>query len=217
MTKTIHIVAAGPKELLPHLSHSEKEDITWLGVDRGVYFILEMGITPDFAVGDFDSVTEKEWEIIEDKAPAIRRVQPEKDETDMELALMWAVKQNPSYIKVFGATGGRLDHLMANAFMLSYYQKQHPNVKMEIVDIQNQLSIYYPGKYELDRDSQKKYISFIPLKSEVAGLNLTGFKYPLVDQRVHFGSSLCISNELIQQSGTFSFEKGILMLIRSTD
>ena len=177
--KTIHIVAAGPKELLPHLSHSEKEDITWLGVDRGVYFILEMGITPDFAVGDFDSVTEEEWKIIEDKAPAIRRVQPEKDETDMELALMWAVKQNPSEIKVFGATGGRLDHLMANAFMLSSYQKQNPNVKMELMDNQNMLSIFYPGKYELEQDSQKKYISFIPLTLKWQGLNLTGFKYPL--------------------------------------
>ncbi|MFK4998029.1 hypothetical protein ACI2OX_13400 [Bacillus sp. N9] len=60
-------------------------------------------------------------------------------------------------------------------------------------------------------------MSFLPLSSEVWGLSLRGFKYPLMNKYVPFGSSLCISNELLQQTGTFSFEKGILMMVRSAD
>ena len=48
----------------------------------------------------------------------MKRFKPEKNETDMELALNWAVEQKPDLIRIFGATGGRLDHLFANVQLL---------------------------------------------------------------------------------------------------
>ncbi|MBS4198912.1 thiamine diphosphokinase [Bacillus sp. FJAT-49732] len=214
--KIIHIVAGGPLELIPELTRFPN-NIIWMGVDRGVYYLLKKGITPDYAVGDFDSVTDEEWSIIDKNIRDINKYKPEKDETDMELAMMWAVQQKPHMIKIYGATGGRLDHFMANALMLSRYQNQNPLIKIEMIDKQNSLSVYYPGHYRVENDNVKKYISFIPLTKEVVHLSLTGFKYPLINRTVEFGSSLCISNELIEQYGNFSFEKGILMMIRSTD
>ncbi|MBS4203829.1 thiamine diphosphokinase [Lederbergia citrea] len=215
--KIIYIVAGGPKHLIPNSTFCEREGIVWIGVDRGVHYLLEKGIIPDLSVGDFDSVTHSEWEKIKAQSPSVNRYRPEKDETDMELAIIMALKQNPSAIKIFGATGGRLDHFMANALMLVQFQTPKSNVKIEIIDIQNAISVFSPGKYEVELDSQTKYISFLPLTAEVKNITLVGFKYPLANKTVHFGSSLCISNELIQQSGTFSFEKGILMMIRSSD
>ncbi|MCJ8006221.1 thiamine diphosphokinase [Lederbergia wuyishanensis] len=212
--KIIHIVAGGPLDMIPELTHYPR-DIVWIGVDRGVYYLLENGIKPDYSVGDFDSVSDEEWSFIEHNIQGFKKVLPEKDETDMELALMWAVQEEPEQIKIFGATGGRLDHFMANALMLSQFQ--NPNIKIEMIDKQNSLSLYYPGHYRVERDSEKKYISFIPLTKEIIDLSLTGFKYPLINRTVEFGSSLCISNELIKQSGNFSFKKGILLMIRSTD
>lgn len=215
--KIIHIVAGGPKELIPLIGTSNNEQIIWVGVDRGVYYLLENKVIPDLAVGDFDSVTAEEWEVIAENVPIINRVLPEKDETDMELALIWAVAQQPAEINIFGATGGRLDHFMANAFMIYNFQKPNPSIAIKIIDICNHISVHVPGTYHVEIDEDKKYISFIPLSTEVKALTLLGFKYPLTKQLVEFGSSLCISNELIQQSGTFSFEKGILLMVRSTD
>jgi thiamine pyrophosphokinase len=62
-----------------------------------------------------------------------------------------------------------------------------------------------------------KYVSFIPISHEVHGITLEGFKYPLKNCHIHLGSTLCISNELINELGTFSFHDGIILMIRSRD
>ena len=90
----IHILAGGPVELLPDFNLYCNEKITWVGVDRGVYTLLEAGIKPSIALGDFDSVTEEEFQIIEKEVDQLFQFTPEKDETDMELALNWATKKN---------------------------------------------------------------------------------------------------------------------------
>lgn len=217
LKKIVHAVAGGPKSHIPNLANFDQKGIFWIGVDRGVYYLLEAGIIPDVAVGDFDSISEDEWAIITHKVPDICRFHPEKDETDMELAFTFAVQQNPSLVKVFGATGGRLDHFMANAFMLASFKENFKKIDFELIDVHNTISVFLPGTYELEKDAQKKFVSFIPLSPHVIGLTLKGFKYPLMNKNVPQGSSLCISNELIQKIGTFSFEKGILMMIRSKD
>ena len=61
------------------------------------------------------------------------------------------------------------------------------------------------------------YVSFVPVTEIVEGITLFGFKYPLTNKTIEWGSTLCISNELVEEKGTFSFTSGILMLIRSTD
>lgn len=217
MNKTIHIVAGGPKEFVPRLSENQGENIIWIGVDKGVQMIMEADLRPDLAVGDFDSILEVEWKRIERLVPTLRKFKPEKDETDMELAIMWALEMNPSSVKIFGGTGGRLDHFMANALMLGKFKQKNPDVAFELIDTQNVISVHLPGGHKIKRDEEKKFISFIPMFSDVYGLTLIGFKYPLNHHHVPTGSSLCISNELIHETGHFSFEKGILMMIRSKD
>jgi thiamine pyrophosphokinase len=213
----IHILAGGPADVLPDFNSYLNEKITWVGVDRGVYTLLEKGIKPSIALGDFDSVTEEEFQIIEKKVDQIFRFSPEKDETDMELALSWALKKIPEKIRVFGATGGRLDHMFGNIQLLIQNNKNKNDVEIEIIDRQNIIFLKSPGTYTLQKITDKKYISFIPISAEVKGLTLIGFKYPLTECHISLGSTLCISNELLIDNGTFSFSEGILMIIRSTD
>jgi thiamine pyrophosphokinase len=60
-------------------------------------------------------------------------------------------------------------------------------------------------------------ISFIPITKEVFGLTLEGFYYPLKGAKIKMGSTLSISNKLIRNNGTFSFEDGIVLVVRSRD
>ena len=39
-----------------------------LGVDRGAYFLIENGISPDMAIGDFDSVTHSQLARIKEES-----------------------------------------------------------------------------------------------------------------------------------------------------
>lgn len=213
----INILAGGPLDLLPNLRGWEEKDDIWAGVDRGVYTLLSMGIQPSIAFGDFDSVTSKEMAIIEAQIKEIQRFRPEKDETDMELALNWALKQKPNLIRIFGATGGRLDHFFANIQLLVPPLLKDVLVQIEIIDCRNIVFLKNPGVYSIKHNPQFKYVSFIPITMEVKNLTLKGFKYPLREEDIPLGSTLCISNELIEDSGNFSFSKGIIMVVRSND
>ncbi len=210
----INILAGGPKDYIPSL-HSYSGE--WVGVDRGVLTLINEGITVDKAFGDFDSVVEEELVFIKKHVEELLTFPPEKDETDMEIAISWAMKQAPEKIRIFGATGGRLDHFFANIQLLFKPMNTQKSVSIEIIDRQNIISLIQAGTHTIEKDDEYTYISFIPFHGEVEGLTLIGFKYPLTLRHIPIHSTLCISNELISDIGTISFSEGILMVIRSRD
>lgn len=214
----INIVAGGPEKDIPNLADMVDRDSRdiWIGVDRGALRLIQFNILPDEAFGDFDSVTSEELALIQEKSKTVHEYPAEKNETDLELAIDWALEQDPDTISIFGATGGRLDHALGNILMLANQRYRGLASKIKLIDTQNELGIYEPGEYSLS-PNEKKYVSFIPISESVSGLTLSGFKYPLTNHLVHRGSSLTISNELNSNLGTFSFSHGILMLIRSKD
>lgn len=211
----INILAGGPISDLPELSGFNEQDSIWIGVDRGVLTLLSQGIEPYMAFGDFDSVTVEELAFINEKINTVRTFKPEKDEPDMELALNWAIQQKPEKIQLFGGTGGRLDHFFANVQLL--LQTTVDQTPIVMINRQNVMFVKRPGEYQLQKLKEKKYISFIPISSSVENLTLKGFKYPLSNRHIPQHSTLCISNELIDDYGNFSFTEGILLVIRSSD
>ena len=211
----ISILAGGPTQYLPPLINDPLAGHKWVGVDRGVFTLLERGIEPIVAFGDFDSVSSGEWDTISSRVEEVNRYRPEKDETDLELALNWAAEQGPEEITIYGATGGRLDHFMGNVQLL--LKGDLRGITVRLVDSLNELYITRPGEHVVETDPRYTYISFIPISPAVKGLTLSGFKYPLTNRNIFWGSTLCISNELIQSHGTFSFSDGIIMVIRSND
>jgi thiamine pyrophosphokinase len=211
----IHIVAGGPVELIPSLITYSEESIVWVGVDRGLFHILKQGIIPSVGIGDFDSVTKEELEWMKSKCNELDISPAEKDQTDIELALEWALAKMPKKISVFGATGGRLDHALASIQLLIRGLQQ--GVVIEMIDCQNILRIVSPGTYSIHQNPEYPYVSFLPFSSKVRGIILKGFKYPLTDCNLEWGSTLCISNELIEETGTFSFIDGIVIMVKSKD
>jgi thiamine pyrophosphokinase len=213
----INILAGGPENLLPDLNLYDNSTNFWIGVDRGVFHLLKRNIKPSIAFGDFDSVSPEELAYIESEVSELKRFKPEKDETDMELALNWALEQNPERIQLFGATGGRLDHLFANVHLLVDPLLKGNQNEIVMIDSNNHLTVKSPGTYSISKEKKQKYISFVPITLNVQNLTLEGFKYPLKNRHISIGSTLCISNELIDDYGTFSFSEGILLVIRSHD
>ncbi len=215
----ICIMAGGPTEFLPDLHlYKERTDI-WVGVDRGAFVLLQHGIVPNLALGDFDSVTSEELKIIQEQLSEITFFPSEKDETDLELAIDWAIDQKPRNIYIFGATGGRMDHFLANIQLLQKERilKGIGDINIYMLDEKNSLTVKTPGTYIIEGDSTKKYFSLLSVTESVSGITLSGFKYPLNGAKLTRGSTLCISNELISECGNVSFEKGIIMMVRSND
>ncbi len=189
-----------------------------IAVDGGLETVKFLGVIPDVVVGDFDTVDPQvfqeyhrlshiRWEIHK----------PEKNETDTELAVHTAIQLGADYLTILGATGGRLDHMLANIHLLDDCHRQQ--VRAEILDAQNKVFIVEKG-YRFERDKCfGKYISFVPLTEQVRGITLTGFKYPLREKDISIGkeAGLCISNELSRETGEIAIESGRVICIESRD
>ncbi|WP_106497667.1 thiamine diphosphokinase [Lentibacillus sp. Marseille-P4043] len=211
----IAIVGNGPLELIPDLISFERDVDVWIGADRGALTLIKHHIMPDYAVGDFDSINPEEKAYIKRKAKWYKEYPIEKDQTDLEIAISKAYDLKPAKLFLFGVTGGRLDHELINIQTL--FRISQNDSQGIIVDKNNQVEMMKPGTHTVTMDEKYPAISFIPFTKRVKGLTLEGFYYPLVNQTITWGSTLCISNKLLLKNGTFSFNEGILLLIKSRD
>lgn len=188
-----------------------------LAVDRGLKFCMEEQIVPDCILGDFDSLPA---EILEhyksgSRIP-IRTFNPVKDATDTCIALEEAVERGSTEIAILGATGTRLDHMLASIQILLRAWKR--GVPAYILDSHNFLTIPVGNTLELAKDSQfGKYTSFFPLRGTVEGLTLEGFKYPLDNYTLKDWEGLGVSNEIVDEKAHVSWRDGILVMVQSKD
>jgi thiamine pyrophosphokinase len=77
------------------------------------------GLIPDVLIGDLDSTDTVGGGPPPDSKTKILRHPRDKDETDLELALSYALERDPSSIVIVGALGGRIDHALSNIALLT--------------------------------------------------------------------------------------------------
>ena len=213
--QTVAIIGNGPSNHIPNITTYTDEVDVWIGADGGVLTLIENGITPDYAIGDFDSIDITDKEKIHNKAQHVLTYPTDKDETDLELAIDKAIQLRPKQIYLFGVTGGRIDHTLINIQLLSRIIQQ--NIQGIIVDKWNHIELTNPGMHSIDQTKRFPYISFVPVTEIVSNLTLSNFIYPLNNFELNYGSTRCISNKLAQTSGTFSYDSGSLLVIKSGD
>ena len=186
--------------------------------DKGLAFCEETGVLPTQIVGDFDTLGESLLPKYEALGVPIRKFNPVKDYTDTEIAVRLAMELGANKITILGASeGNRLDHLFGNVLTMMIPQQE--GIDCFMTDAHNRLRIL-TKPLEIRKDEQYgKYISLIPMTTDVHGVTLTGFKYPLWDHRFHIETtgSLGISNELAEEVGRIDFRSGILLMLECTD
>ncbi|USG65500.1 thiamine diphosphokinase [Brevibacillus ruminantium] len=212
-TKSKIILFAGGSLGSWALEEIEKEDVL-VGVDRGALFLIQNGRQPHLAIGDFDSVTAAEREVIRQNSGEMRSCDPVmKDLTDTEMGLRWALDQQPAEIVLAGALGSRFDHSLANVHLLR--KALVAGVPCRIVDEKNQV-LLVDQQVTLHR-KRFAHVSLLPLTEQVSGITLTGFQYPLDKATLRIGDTLGISNVLLADTGTVTVADGYLLVIQSMD
>ncbi|WP_436860692.1 thiamine diphosphokinase [Staphylococcus caeli] len=191
------------------------KDAHWIGIDRGTLILLEAGIRPQFAVGDFDSITQAEKSYIEQRIE-INPYQTEKDDTDLALGVAQAVKSGYKIIDIYGATGGRLDHFMGALQILEKLDYAKLNIEIRLIDASNEISFLTEGRHHIKNHTMFPYISFIPVVYPTT-ISLIDFKYNLHNETLKQGSTLTISNELNETQGIIDISEGSVLMIRSKD
>lgn len=217
-SEKVVIVVGGDQTDVAALVQSYSASHRLIGADRGALTLAGLCEKFDAAIGDFDSVTPPEMEIIKQKSRFCRILPAQKDETDTEAAIAYAIEMfNPEEIILLGAFGGRLDHLISNLWLAFHPFLRRMAGKISLMDRHNTLRFYLPGSYVLEKEADKKYLSFIGM-TPIGKLTLTGAVYPLHEKDYDYPIAL-VSNEFEETKSEmhFSFEAGLLAVIQSSD
>ena len=187
-----------------------------IAVDAGMDFFYKSRIMPDVIVGDFDSVEQEALEFFQGQEQMdIHRLNPEKDDTDTEYALRFAIGRGATKITVLGGTGSRLDHVIGNVVLLGVGLEK--NVSIELLDTHNKIKILNSNLSIRKDERFGKYLSVIPITGKVDGVTITGVKYPLDNYDMHGFNTLGISNEIVDDEAAITVRNGIVLVVESRD
>ncbi|MGI6701515.1 MAG: thiamine diphosphokinase [Christensenellales bacterium] len=152
--------------------------------DGGYNLALSYGIKPDYLIGDLDSV--KDY----DNNAELVKFSADKDKTDGELAVLFAANKGCKKLHIYGADGGRLDHVMSNIYLL------HIGATVGVrITIHTESSTVYLANSAFELPVKKgDIISIVPFSEKVHINSTKGLKYEIVNKSLRKGSTLGISN-----------------------
>lgn len=181
----------------------------YIGVDKGALTLARNGKRMLLAIGDFDSVEESDLAYIKEYSDTLLQLNPIKDDTDSEAAVMYAIEKGYQKIHLYGGLGGRLDHAMINLRLVSRFP--------ETVYLHDQNNFIYSlaeGVHSIDKRDYT-YISFFT--EGEATISLEGFKYPLDKQQLTNKDTYTTSNEILDRRGIVTVHAGKVTVIQSKD
>ncbi|MCD6486553.1 MAG: thiamine diphosphokinase [Syntrophobacterales bacterium] len=212
MGKMIFIISGGVIND-PQFLYDEIKSVTnpvIICADGAAQRLKELDMAPDFIVGDMDSIDEDILRYFEAGGSKIIRYPGDKDETDTQLALERAFEMDPDEIRILGALGGRVDHMLANISLLVMCAKR--GVAAKIVDKDCELLVI--DRVCVINGREGETVSLIPMSTDVSGITLKGFRYPLSEGVMEIGRPYGVSNRLSGTKGTISVKSGYLLIIR---
>ncbi len=196
----------------PELVRSRlKPDDLIIAADGGGLHCRALGIQPAVVIGDFDSLGADDLRYFASHNAQIIRFPPEKDFTDLELALQHACSSGSERILVFGALGLRWDQSLANLMLPALPDFAH--VPMVLIDGAQEMTLVGRDKVLVISGQAGDTVSFIPITGEVTGVSTRGLEYPLEHETLYLGSSRSVSNVLLGSEATVEVEQGLLICV----
>lgn len=195
------------------LKAAESADLV-IAADGGARHCLRLGVTPELVVGDLDSLDDVDRRTLEAGGTEFIVHPPNKDQTDLELALLAAVAREAKTITVLGAMGGRLDMTVANVLLLALPGLSEARVELWHGD-QTAWLIRPPGGTL--RGESGDIVSLIPLGGEAQGVTTRGLEYVLEGQTLEFGPARGVSNVIVGPSSQIELHAGALLVVHTPD
>ncbi len=181
-----------------------------IAVDGGAAVAAAAGIPIDLLVGDLDSL-----ELPPEHFSCAQLLLPrEKDDTDMHAALREGLARGYRLFHLYGGTGGRLDHTLANIQCLFWLCRAA--ARGLLFDRDTVLTVLQDGVLHFPAAAQG-ILSVFALSNVAQGVCARGLKYGLEDATLYNDCPVGISNEFIGKAAELSVERGALLLIYPRD
>lgn len=191
----------------PHL-----EDATAIiAADGGARHLAALSHLPDVLIGDLDSLSEAIRATIREASTLILAHSADKDSTDLELALLYAVDTYTEEVLVFGGFGGRLDQMLGNILLL-----MHPKLRGREIRFVTQYQRIWliEGEGQI-RGEKGDTVSLIPLGGDVRVARTEGLRWSLRDEVLAFGPARGVSNQMLREMASVHVQEGHLLCIHT--
>jgi thiamine pyrophosphokinase len=190
----------------------EQPDAWVIAADGGARQARYFGRTVQTLIGDLDSIEPDEAQALIAAGAELLQSPVEKDETDLELALLLAAQRGAARIRIFSALGDRLDQTLANVYLLALPALAGRDVR--IVAGKQEAWLLRPGKHTL-AGAPGDTVSLIPLTGVVQGVRTERLYYPLRDETLRFGPARGISNVMQAESAQVEIGEGTLLAVHT--
>ena len=184
---------------------------TVIAADGGALALERWGITPQLVVGDLDSLGFDQADELGKRGAKVIPFPAEKDQSDLELAMRYALETGADDIVLVGVFGGRLDHLLANAMLLADPAYRRRGVRA--VYGQTQVRAVHANERVTIESPVGTIVTLLPVRSDAIGIRTQGLRYPLAVETLHFGRSRGLSNLVASLPAWVSVDQGVLLLI----
>jgi len=183
-----------------------------IAADGGSQHCLSLDIQPGVLIGDLDSTDPalvEKW--LNDGVEIIQHPE-DKDQTDLELAIMLAQDRGARKIVIHGAVGGRLDMTFGNLGLLAHPLLKTPTT---LINGAEEVHLLHSGEMLTLVGEPEEIVSLLPIQPGTSVVSTIGLKYPLKNEPLEFGLSRGISNQLTGKRGTVHLESGLLAVVHT--
>lgn len=177
-----------------------------IAADKGYKLACNLGVVPDIAMGDFDSLNYLPDGVETEKYPT------QKDDTDLMLAVKKGLSKGCTDFIVYGALGGRFDHLIGNVQTLAYLLSE--GARGKIVSENENINLVAAGKYRVPQ-KEGFSLSLTAYSPTVTNLTIKGAEYTTENAEITNSFPIGISNVITDDFAEISFSSGQLLIIQS--
>jgi len=177
-----------------------------IAADGGFNYVSEKGIRADLILGDFDSVKGE----VRSENSEIIRLNPIKDETDTLSAVMKGIEKGYRTFHIYGGTGGRTDHTIANIQTLTMLAQK--GMQGFLFGEKEVMTVIRNSSVSFDKNASG-YISVFTLDTVSRGVSEKGLKYELDDYTMDNSYPIGVSNEFTGKESSVSVKDGTLLII----
>ena len=174
-----------------------------IAADGGLTTLEKLGIAPDHIVGDLDSLDRTPTEADFTLLPHV------KDTTDTFEAVRIGQEHGCDTFHIYGGTGGRLDHTLANIQLVVMLSKQKQSAfiygRNYFMTAMTDCAITLPPR-------ENGYVSVFAYSEICTGVNIRGLMYELENAELRNDFALGVSNEYIGKSAEISVKSGTLCI-----
>lgn len=182
-----------------------------IAADSGVDRALAAGLSVDIAIGDFDSVTTRGLDVVRAAGAEIVPHRRDKNETDLELALLRAVAEGADAVTVVAVDGGRFDHLMAGVLLLA--DDRFASAEIDAVVGGSMVGVVRDQR--TISGMRGDVLTLLAVGGPANGVVTVGLRYPLDGETLFPHSTRGVSNVFEATEVSIGLDTGVLLAIHT--